>query len=100
MSGDFHNEISVMEIARPPALARQPKGNGVAEQAIRIRMERLLRVQRFATVEGLRLALTDLATFSGASWLRPRHGRTTPNHIGAERKPLETESATEVKMAA
>jgi hypothetical protein len=44
--------------------------------------------------------LDAFAAEYNASWLRERHGYKTPNQIRAEQKALETDSATEVKMAA
>lgn len=100
MSQDFQNEIGFMGIASSPAFVRQPEGNGVAERAIRTLKEQLLWVRHFATVEELRLALAEFAALYNASWLRQRHGHKTPDQIRAEQKGLETDAATEFKLAA
>ena len=100
LSDDFRNEIRCFGIVSSPALVRQPEGNGVAERAIRTLKEQLLRVRDFATVEELRQALAAFAAEYNASWLRERHGYKTPNEIRAAKKALETEAATEFKMAA
>ena len=72
----------------------------MAERAIRTLKEQLLRVRDVATVEELRQALAAFAAEYNASWLRERHGYKTPNEIRAAKKALETEAATEFKMAA
>jgi len=100
MSDDFQSEIKCFGITSSPAFVRQPEGNGVAERAIRTLKEQLLWVRHFATVEELRRALDAFAAEYNASWLRERHGYKTPNQIRAEQKALETDAATEVKMAA
>ena len=100
MSQDFQNEIGFMGIASSPAFVRQPEGNGVAERAIRTLKEQLLWVRHFATVEELRLALAEFAALYNASWLRQRHGHKTPDQIRAVQKGVETDAATEFKLAA
>ena len=100
MSDDFQNEIRCFGIVSSPAFVRQPEGNGVAERAIRTLKEQLLWVRHFKTVEQLRQALAAFAAEYNASWLRERHAYKTPNQIRAEQKGLETEVATESKMAA
>jgi transposase InsO family protein len=99
MSNDFQREIRFLGIASSPAFVRQPEGNGVAERAIRTLKEQLVWVRRFATVEELRLALSEFAALYNATWLRERHGHKTPDQIRAEQRGLETEAAT-VKLAA
>lgn len=99
MSNDFQREIRFLGLTSSPAFVRQPEGNGVAERAIRTLKEQLLWVRRFATVEELRLALTEFAVLYNATWLRERHGHKTPDQIRAEQLGLETEAAT-VKLAA
>lgn len=100
MADDFQGEIKCFGIISSPSFVRQPEGNGVAERAIRTLKEQLLWVRHFATVEELRQALAAFAAKYNASWLRQRHGYKTPNQIRAEQKALETEAATEFKMAA
>ena len=100
MSDDFQNEIRCFGITSSPAFVRQPEGNGVAERAIRTLKEQLLWVRHFATVEELRQALAAFAAKYNASWIRQRHGYRTPDQIRAEQKALETEAATEFKLAA
>jgi hypothetical protein len=72
----------------------------VAERAIRTLKEQLLWVRHFATVEELRQALAAFTAKNNASWIRQRHGYRTPDQIRAEQKALETEAATEFKLAA
>ena len=100
MSDDFQSEIKCFGITSSPAFVRQPEGNGVAERAIRTLKEQLLWVRHLATVEELRRALAAFAVEYNASWLRERHAYKTPNQIRAEQKALETDAATEIKMAA
>lgn len=100
MSGDFQREIRFLGMTSSPAFVRQPEGNGVAERAIRTLKEQLLWVRHFATIEELRLALAAFAALYNASWLRERHGHRTPDQIRAEQTALETEAATEFKLAA
>jgi hypothetical protein len=49
------------------------------------------------TVEALRKALAEFATFYGASWLRECHGHQTPNQIRAEQKDLASQATKEFK---
>jgi hypothetical protein len=100
MSDDFQNEIRCFGVTSSPAFVRQPEGNGVAERAIRTLKEQLLWVRHFATVEELRQALAAFAAKYNASWIRQRHGYRTPDQIRADQKALETEAATEFKLAA
>ena len=53
---DFQSEIAFLGIDASPSFVRQPEGNGVAERFIRTLKENLLWVQRFETIEDLRLA--------------------------------------------
>lgn len=55
ISYDLQQETNFFCTASSPAYVRQAEGNGLAERAIRLLKEQLLRVRFFATVEELRL---------------------------------------------
>ena len=78
MSDDFQSEIAFLGIEASPSFVRQPEGNGVAERFIRTLKENLLWVQRFETIEELRLALLEFADCYNTHWLLARHGHRTP----------------------
>ena len=99
MADDFQKEIGCFGIVSSPAFVRQPEGNGVAQRAIRTLKEQLFWVRHFETVDELRQALAAVAAEHTASWLRQRHGYTTPDQIRGEEKALEPEAATGVKTA-
>jgi len=77
-SGHFQAELRYLGITSSPAFVREPQGNGCAERFVRTLKENLLWVQRFATVEELRLALLDFKGRYNRSWLLGRHGHITP----------------------
>lgn len=100
MSKDFQSEICCFGITCSPSFVRQPEGNGVAERAIRTLKEQLYGLVASQPSRSSRQALAAFAAEYNASWLRERHGYKTPNQARAERKALETETATGAKMAA
>jgi putative transposase len=57
VSHDFQAEIRFLGLESSPAFVRGPEGNGCAERFIRTLKENLLWVQRFETVEELRLVV-------------------------------------------
>jgi transposase InsO family protein len=60
VADDDQRELALLGIASSPAFKREPEGNGCVERFIRTLKEDLLWVQRFATIEELRLALHAL----------------------------------------
>ena len=66
MSDDFQDEIAFLGIEASPSFVRQ--GNGVAESFIRTLKENLLWVQRFETIENLRLALLKFTNRYNTQW--------------------------------
>src|SRR5512147_1049865 len=93
MSDDFQSEIAFLGIEASPSFVRQPEGNGVAERFIRTLKENLLWVRHFETVEELRLALLDFATWYNTHWLVARHGHRTPAQIRADQQPAMDQAA-------
>jgi putative transposase len=100
MPDDFQREIGFLGMISSPAFVRQPEGNGVAERAIPTLKEQLLWVRHFATIEELRLALTEFTARYNASWLRERHGYRTPDQIRADQRALASTATIEFKLAA
>lgn len=80
-------------------LVGPPKGNGVAERAIRTRKGQLLWVQHFATVGKLRGALRHFAAGYNATWIKQRHGYKTSDQISAAPKAHATNAAPGFEMA-
>jgi putative transposase len=80
---DFQRELAFLGIASSPAFVREPEGNGCAERFIRTLKENLLWVQRFATIEELRLALHAFKDSYNQSWIVERHGYQTPAAVRA-----------------
>ena len=62
---------------------REPEGNGCVERFIRTLKENLLWVQRFATIEELRLALHRFRDTYNHTWIVERHGYHTPAAVRA-----------------
>ena len=70
-------------IASSPAFVREPEGNGCAERFIRTLKEQLLWIERFDSVEALRLALLAFKDRYNTEWLIERHGHQTPAAVRA-----------------
>ena len=87
MSDDFQDEIAFLGIDASPSFVREPEGNGVAERFIRTLKENLLWVQRFETIEELRLALIEFADWYNTHWLVARHRHRTPAQVRADQQP-------------
>jgi putative transposase len=83
VSHDFQAEIRFLGLEGSPAFVREPEGNGCAERFIRTLKENLLWVQRFETVEELRLALQRFRATYNQSWIIERHGYKTPAQVRA-----------------
>jgi transposase InsO family protein len=83
MSDLFQTELRFLGIASSPAFVREPAGNGCAERFVRTLKEQLLWIERFDTVEALRLALLTFKDRSNAEWLIERHGHQTPAAVRA-----------------
>jgi transposase InsO family protein len=83
MSDHFQTELRFLGITSSPAFVREPEGNGCAERFIRTLKEQLLWIERFDTVEALRLALLAFKDRYNAEWLIERHGHQTPAAVRA-----------------
>jgi putative transposase len=83
LSDLFQTELRFLGIASSPAFVREPEGNGCAERFIRTLKEQLLWIERFDTVEALRLALLAFKDRYNAEWLIERHGHQTPAAVRA-----------------
>ncbi len=78
ISTDFQDEISFPGIEVSSAFVRAPEGNGCVKRAIHTLKEQLLCVQKFATIEELRIALLQWADLYNEQWLIRRHGFEAP----------------------
>jgi transposase InsO family protein len=83
MSDAFQAELRLLGIASSPAFVREPEGNGCAERFIRTLKEQLLWIERFATVEDLRVALLAFKDRYNREWLVERHGHQAPAAVRA-----------------
>ena len=83
MSDHFQTELRFLGIASSPAFVREPEGNGCAERFIRTLKEQLLWIERFDSVEALRLALLAFKDRYNREWLIERHGYQTPAAVRA-----------------
>jgi putative transposase len=83
MSDLFQAELRFLGIAGSPAFIREPEGNGCAERFIRTLKEQLLWIERFATVEDLRVALLAFKDRYNREWLIERHGHHPPAAVRA-----------------
>ena len=83
MSDHFQAELRFLGIASSPAFVREPEGNGCAERFVRTLKEQLLWIERFATVEALRLALLAFKDRYNRDWLIERHGHRSPASVRA-----------------
>jgi transposase InsO family protein len=83
MSDLFQAELRFLGIASSPAFVREPEGNGCAERFIRTLKEQLLWIERFDSVEALRLALLAFKDRYNREWLVERHGHHTPSAVRA-----------------
>jgi transposase InsO family protein len=100
MSVDFQGEIECLGIEASPSFVREPEGNGVAERFIRTLKENLLWVRTFDTIEELRAALIEFASYYNATWLVARHGYRTPAQIRAHQSRVDCNQTPELKLAA
>jgi transposase InsO family protein len=83
MSDLFQTELRFLGITSSPAFVREPEGNGCAERFIRTLKGQLLWIERFETVEALRLALLAFKDRYNREWLIERHGHQTPAAVRA-----------------
>ena len=83
LSDTFQTELRFLGITSSPAFVREPQGNGCAERFIRTLKEQLLWIDRFETVEALRLALLTFKDRYNREWLLERHGHQTPAAVRA-----------------
>jgi putative transposase len=83
MSDLFQTELRFLGIASSPAFVREPEGNGCAERFIRTLKEQRLWIERFATVEDLRVALLAFKDRYNREWLIERHGHHSPAAVRA-----------------
>ena len=83
MSDLFQTELRFLGIESSPAFVREPEGNGCAERFIRTLKEQLLWIERFETVEALRVALLAFKDRYNRQWLIERHGYRTPAAVRA-----------------
>jgi putative transposase len=83
MSDLFQTELRFLGIVSSPAFVREPEGNGCAERFIRTLKEQLLWVERFATIEELRLALLAFKERYNREWLIERHRHRSPAAVRA-----------------
>jgi hypothetical protein len=83
MSDTPQAELRFLGIASSPAFVREPEGSGCAERLIRTLKEQLLWIERFETVEALRLALLAFRDRYNAEWLVERHDHQTPAAVRA-----------------
>jgi transposase InsO family protein len=77
-SDDYQDQLTFLGIESSPSFVRQPEGNGCAERFIKTLKEQVLWIQRFDTVEELRLALLDFKERYNREWLIERHGHRSP----------------------
>jgi transposase InsO family protein len=83
MSDHFQAELRFLGITSSPAFVREPEGNGCAQRFIRTLKEQLHWIERFDTVEALRLALLAFKDRYNSAWLIERHGHRTPAAVRA-----------------
>lgn len=83
MSDHFQAELRFLGIASSAAFVREPEGKGCAERFIRTLKEQLLWIERFDTVEALRLALLAFKDRYNQKWLIERHGHLSPAAVRA-----------------
>ena len=83
VADDYQRELQFLGIASSPAFVREPEGNGCVERFIRTLKENLLWVQRFETIEELRLALHAFKDTYNRTWIVERHGYQTPAAVRA-----------------
>jgi putative transposase len=81
LSYAYQAELRFLGIRSSPAFLREPQGNGCAERFIRTLKEQLLWVERFATIEDLRLALLAFKDRYNREWLIQRHGHRSPGAV-------------------
>lgn len=86
VSGVYQDELRFLGIRSTPAYVREPEGNGCAERFVRTLKEQLLWLQRFATVEDLRVALQEFKDRYNRQWIVERHGYQTPSAARAALK--------------
>jgi putative transposase len=79
--------LRVGGIRSSPAFLREPEGNGCSERFTRTLKEQLLWVERFASVEELRLALLAFKDRYNREWLIQRHGHRSPSAVRAAFTP-------------
>jgi putative transposase len=77
-SAHYQAEIDHLGIDRSPAFHYEPETNGVVEKFIQTLKEQVLWIERFDTLELLRLRIRQFAADYNEHWLLERHGYRTP----------------------
>jgi len=89
VADDDQRELEFLGSASSPAFVREPEGilgsgpRTSVERFIRMLKENLLWVQRFETIEELRLALLEFQRTYNQTWIVERHGYQTPAAVRA-----------------
>jgi putative transposase len=83
LSDLFQTELRFLGITSSPAFVREPEGNGCAERFIRTLKEQLLWIDRFESVDDLRVALLAFKDRYNREWLIERHGHRSPADVRA-----------------
>ena len=82
-SAHYQAEIDHLGIDRSPALHYEPETNGVVEKFIQTLKEQVLWIERFDTLEQLRVRVRQFAHDYNQHWLLERHGYRTPRQARA-----------------
>ena len=77
-SAHYQAEIDHLGVARSPAHHYEPETNGCVEKFIQTLKEQVLWIERFETLEELRLRVRGFADTYNRGWLLERHGYRSP----------------------
>jgi len=77
-SAHYQAELDHLGLERSPAFAYEPETNGVVEKFIQTLKEQVLWIERFDTLEQLRVRVRQFAADFNEHWLLERHGYRTP----------------------
>jgi putative transposase len=90
-SHHYQAEIDFLGITRSPAFHYEPETNGCVEKFLQTLKEQVLWIERFDTLDELRIRIREFAVDFNEHWLLERHGYRTPRQArDALRQPAMT----------
>jgi putative transposase len=100
-SHHYQAEIDFLGITRSPAFHYEPETNGCVEKFLQTLKEQVLWIERFDTLDELRIRIRKFAVDFNEHWLLERHGYRTPRQArDALRQPAMRDPQSTVEPSA